>query len=484
MSSTRHLPDLHRRHPFRFHRHPDADHRAHPRITRDQFPARIDARVKYGGTVTLLDLSSGGALLETTRAIRPDTDLVLELTDRARSEVNVVASRVLRSHVESLKDGPIYRGACRFKRPFAHPALERFVVPPPARPERAADDRVRIEFALKTIVDGCFRRSSSGTIGNWRDGATLVDALLRLRDAAERRTDDRALARLLDAVVPAIREGAPADAIVRGLHEELARALPLLAIRLGGDRQPGEAGREAITVPVCGESGLARMDVTAELSCDFSLDASQLRLLKAGAYLAGLARHWRPASKPPARHAAPPTPIVDACTSTSSSATPRAVQDAPGSPQSPPAASAEPSPAPAPAVLPAGWHRVIVRCLDGRRVRGYMSGFQRDASHLPVCPAIACTSDERQLVPFDHVKAVFFVRDFGGNPRRVKQRAFDRDPRARKIEVTFRDGEILLGSTLTYRANARGFFLDPADSQGNNLRVFVVQAATRLVRFV
>ena len=76
------------------------------------------------------------------------------------------------------------------------------------------------------------------------------------------------------------------------------------------------------------------------------------------------------------------------------------------------------------------------------------------------------------LVPMAQLKAIFFVRDFEGNPGRVDGQAFAERQPGRRIEVTFLDDEVLLGSTLGYRPDGLGFFLTPADSEGNNLRVF------------
>jgi hypothetical protein len=58
------------------------------------------------------------------------------------------------------------------------------------------------------------------------------------------------------------------------------------------------------------------------------------------------------------------------------------------------------------------------------------------------------------------------------------------EPQGRKVVVTFQDGEVLTGSTLGYRAGDRGFFMQPADSQSNNLRVFVVPGSKHQVRFL
>jgi hypothetical protein len=66
----------------------------------------------------------------------------------------------------------------------------------------------------------------------------------------------------------------------------------------------------------------------------------------------------------------------------------------------------------------------------------------------------------------------------------VDDNGFDHQPRGRKIEVTFQDGEMMIGSTMTHKPDGRGFFLQPANSRGNNLRIYVVTAAIRHMRFL
>src|SRR2546430_1199271 len=100
-----------------------SDRRAHARLTPVAPHCPISARFKYGGAVTLVDVSSGGALLETSRQLRPDMDLVLEILDARTHDITHVVSRILRSYVAGLEDGVTYRGACAFKRPLVHPAL-------------------------------------------------------------------------------------------------------------------------------------------------------------------------------------------------------------------------------------------------------------------------------------------------------------------------------------------------------------------------
>ena len=54
----------------------------------------------------------------------------------------------------------------------------------------------------------------------------------------------------------------------------------------------------------------------------------------------------------------------------------------------------------------------------------------------------------------------------------------------KKIEATFKDGEVLVGTTTGYDTQRAGFFLFPADDKTNNTRTFVAAAAVKNVRFL
>jgi Family of unknown function (DUF6982) len=101
-----------------------------------------------------------------------------------------------------------------------------------------------------------------------------------------------------------------------------------------------------------------------------------------------------------------------------------------------------------------------------------------------LCPTLNSSAAERLVVPTMRVKAIFFVKDLQSQPSRVDDNTFDHQPRGRKIEVTFQDGDMMIGSTMTHKPDGRGFFLQPASSQGNSLRIFVVTAAIRHMRFL
>jgi hypothetical protein len=87
------------------------------------------------------------------------------------------------------------------------------------------------------------------------------------------------------------------------------------------------------------------------------------------------------------------------------------------------------------------------------------------------------------IVPLARLKGVFFVRDFAGNPGYVERTETGELQHGRRIEVTLIDDEIIVGRTLNYRPDGHGFFVVPADSLANNIRVFIVSSSVRQVRF-
>ena len=82
------------------------------------------------------------------------------------------------------------------------------------------------------------------------------------------------------------------------------------------------------------------------------------------------------------------------------------------------------------------------------------------------------------------LKAVFFVRDFDGDPNYQESKVFGGRGQGRRVEVTFSDGEVIVGTTLNYRPDGQGFMVSPADPGANNTRIFVVTTALRRVRFL
>jgi hypothetical protein len=129
--------------------------------------------------------------------------------------------------------------------------------------------------------------------------------------------------------------------------------------------------------------------------------------------------------------------------------------------------------------LSPGWHRLVIRYIDGRLLKGYGREFTASSGSIHVWPDPDATATSRVTVPLWHVKAVFFVRDFVGNPAHMDDADGSGAGRGRKVAITFLDGETLVGTTLNYNPEAVGFFVQPTDAAGNNVRVFVACRAIR-----
>ena len=129
--------------------------------------------------------------------------------------------------------------------------------------------------------------------------------------------------------------------------------------------------------------------------------------------------------------------------------------------------------------------KVVARYVNGKRVKGFSQDFFPNKDRFHVYPA-AKPSGEAAEVLVKELKAVFFVQDFAGNSlynERKKYLEGDK-PSGRKVEVTFMDGEVLVGTTLGYDPSRPGFFLFPVDPKSNNIRVFAVSTSVKKVRYL
>ena len=126
----------------------------------------------------------------------------------------------------------------------------------------------------------------------------------------------------------------------------------------------------------------------------------------------------------------------------------------------------------------------MARQADGKILKGYTQDFHPSRPQFSLWPSITATPKERTVVSIARLKAVFFVRDFGGDPNYQESKVFGSRGQGRRVEVTFSDGEVIVGTTLNYRPDGQGFMVIPADPGANNTRIFVVTTALRRVRFL
>jgi hypothetical protein len=451
---------------------PGRERRAATRHSEDRLHWVRIARLQFGHGVSLVDLSTSGARLDSPVALRPSFVSSLEIIGAGLE--TVVPFRVLRCEVGGLTaEGVIYRGACEFMRPIEIPNIARLAVQPaqPAQP----DDVLELDVVLKNLVR---RAGGEGGIQRFSD-PQLVQALKALHLRAANVFSDpmgQRLQALLRLVLPAVEQGGRLTAVLQGIETQLCRVVPGAAVRFVGATTGGGGPTQnsiligAPGVPVAGP--LVRIDVPKRLT----MTAWQHRVTMATSRVIALLQRLEPdrsidVSRAVTQPEATPAPIPESAA---------------------PAMAAEEvaRDADAPAVLPTGpatagtaWQKVVVRYSEGQILKGYTQDFHASRPHFTLFSAPSPTADGAVIVPLVRLKAVFFVRDFAGNPGYVECNEMAESQHGRRIEVTLNDEEIIVGTTLNYRSSGQGFFVTPIDPLANNIRVFVVAQSVRQVRF-
>ena len=130
--------------------------------------------------------------------------------------------------------------------------------------------------------------------------------------------------------------------------------------------------------------------------------------------------------------------------------------------------------------------KIVVRYQNGKILKGYTQNFFPNKPTFHVNLLGTAGSGNIVEVNIEDLKAVFFVRDFMGNAKHVERKKLapgDRPP-GRLMEVTCKDGEVMVGTTTGYDPKRPAFFLFPIDRSTNNVRVFMVTSAVRTARFL
>jgi len=127
--------------------------------------------------------------------------------------------------------------------------------------------------------------------------------------------------------------------------------------------------------------------------------------------------------------------------------------------------------------------QIVARYSNGKIIKGYTLDFfpNKDRFHVT---SVDKPSDRPIEVMVNQLKAVFVVRDLKGNPQYVERKSYmeEETPYGTPLEITFEDGEVMVGSSMGFDLRRQGFFITPADPNCNNLRVFVVCSAVKRIR--
>ena len=126
-------------------------------------------------------------------------------------------------------------------------------------------------------------------------------------------------------------------------------------------------------------------------------------------------------------------------------------------------------------------HQVVAHFHNGRLIKGSTVSIRPDQ---PLCHIM--TRDHGKVpVSLSDLKALFVVKDFVGDSAYIERQVIaPTDPRAvgaKRLHVTFRDGEHLVGLAPAYEESRPFFFVLPADPNSNNIRVLVNRAAVTSV---
>jgi hypothetical protein len=127
--------------------------------------------------------------------------------------------------------------------------------------------------------------------------------------------------------------------------------------------------------------------------------------------------------------------------------------------------------------------KAVVAFLDGRRLKGYIYNFSAQKERFRFFFEQDTAQREATDVQMKDLKAIFFARDVVGNSEYTEFQTLSSQSNGRKAEITFPDGEKMVGTTDAYNQKV-GFFLVPADPRSNNLRVFVITKNATQIRWI
>jgi len=436
----------------------DTNRRTHQRLRDEELRWVRNTRIAKGHTVTLVDLSAGGALIDSPVMLRPSSLLALEITGAGFD--TSVEFRVVRCQVGAVNaERTTYRAACEFTRLIALPEL-----PPEGARVLYPGAFTGLDLALKRLAESVRPTGGFGSL----DAGTVSRELETLRTRALQTPSDpmgNPLAALLAHVVPALERCEELPTILRRIQGELRRTVPQVSLRLTQVDGPAAPGVKSILLNVPGSSTESAL-VSIDLPRGVVLNAWQARMLRVTSRLIALVQRLEP--KP-----ADADPRVIGVPSAATLENPA------------PVVTAAPAPveAPSPDPLQAAWQKIVVRYAEGQILKGYAQDFSTARSQFTLWPSLSAAASERVIVPLARLKAVFFVRDFAGNPGYVERTDAGQAQHGRRIEVTLADDEVIVGRTLSYRPDGHGFFVVPADPLANNVRIFVVSSSVRQVRF-
>lgn len=124
--------------------------------------------------------------------------------------------------------------------------------------------------------------------------------------------------------------------------------------------------------------------------------------------------------------------------------------------------------------------KLVIKYKDGSIIKGQSTDFvpERQFFYLEL------VEHGTRKIDIEELKAIFIVKDFEGHKEHKKVYKDVMPWGGQKVKVEFTDGEVITGYTSSFSTGKYGFFLTPADREGNNKGIFVVKSATNSINFL
>ena len=108
--------------------------------------------------------------------------------------------------------------------------------------------------------------------------------------------------------------------------------------------------------------------------------------------------------------------------------------------------------------------KVVIRLKDKTLLKGQISNF----STLHDFFQLELLNGDSVMVKLDKIKAMFFVKSFEGNKQYKYKYEDNLSWVGDKITFKFNDGEKMVGYSQYFEVTPKGYFITPADVNGNN----------------
>ncbi|HBF43117.1 MAG TPA: hypothetical protein DDW42_05700 [Desulfobacteraceae bacterium] len=126
-------------------------------------------------------------------------------------------------------------------------------------------------------------------------------------------------------------------------------------------------------------------------------------------------------------------------------------------------------------------NKVVIHLLDGNTIKGTA----QSPSLSDEIITVHTVDNEFKKIKADKVKAVYFVKDWEGNPEYSEKTTVpsEKETYSNVIQLEFKDGEII-EARIQYLPPTKGFYIIPPDANSNNKRIYVRRSALKEIKII